>query len=140
MSVQAQALAESAAKPLRVAFARAPVDDTDRFLYHKTTNRGVYEAARAACPGFDDVLLFNGKGEITESTIANVAVEIQGRLCTPPVSCGLLAGTLRAQLLQQGELVERPITVEELLRSRDVILLNSVRGKYRVELDGAGSA
>lgn len=140
MSVQAQALAESAAKPLRVAFARAPVDDTDRFLYHKTTNRGVYEAARAACPGFDDVLLFNGKGEITESTIANVAVEIQGRLCTPPVSCGLLAGTLRAQLLQQGELVERPITVEEALRSRDVILLNSVRGKYRVELDGAGSA
>ncbi len=140
MSVQAQALAESAAKPLRVAFARAPVDDTDRFLYHKTTNRGAYEAARAACPGFDDVLLFNGKGEITESTIANVAVEIQGRLCTPPVSCGLLAGTLRAQLLQQGELVERPITVEELLRSRDVILLNSVRGKYRVELDGAGSA
>ena len=86
------------------------------------------------------MLLFNGKGEITESTIANVAVEIQGRLCTPPVSCGLLAGTLRAQLLQQGELVERPITVEEVLRSRDVILLNSVRGKYRVELDGAGSA
>ena len=107
------------------------MDSSDPFLYHKTTNRRVYEAARAACPGFDDVLLFNEKGEITESTIANVAVDIEGKLCTPPVSCGLLPGTLRAHLLQQGELVERPITVAELLRSPRVLLLNSVRGMYR---------
>jgi len=104
------------------------------FLYHKTSNRGVYEAARIARPGFDDVLLFNEEGGITESTIANVAVEIEGKLCTPPVSCGLLPGILRAHLLQQGELIERAIAVEELLRSPRVFLLNSVRGRYAVEV------
>jgi para-aminobenzoate synthetase/4-amino-4-deoxychorismate lyase len=80
------------------------------------------------------VLLYNEKGEITESTIANVAVEMDGTLYTPPVSCGLLAGTFRAHLLQLGELIERPILVEEALRSHRVLLMNSVRGKYRVEL------
>ena len=117
-------------KPQRIALARAPVDSSDLFLYHKTTNRKVYEAARTACPGFDDVILFNERGEVTESTIANVAVDIAGKLCTPPVTCGLLPGTLRAHLIHQGELVERRITVAELLQSPRVFLLNSVRGLY----------
>jgi len=127
-------LRQAAVKPQRIALARAPVDSSDPFLYHKTTNRALYEAARAACPGFDDVLLFSEKGEITESTIANVAVDIAGKLCTPPVSCGLLPGTFRAHLLRQGQLVERPITVTELLRSPRIFLLNSVRGIYPVEV------
>jgi para-aminobenzoate synthetase / 4-amino-4-deoxychorismate lyase len=133
-SLDVGALPEVAATRQRVAIARAPVDSSDPFLYHKTSNRSVYEAARTACPGFDDVLLFNETGGVTESTIANVAVDIDGKLCTPPVSCGLLAGTLRAHLLQQGELIERPIAVEELLRSPRVLLLNSVRGRCGVEV------
>jgi len=132
-SLEAGALPEAAATRQRVAIAHEPVHSSDPFLYHKTSNRGVYEAARAACPGFDDVLLFNESGGLTESTIANVAVDIDGKLCTPPVSCGLLAGTLRAHLLQQGELIERSIAVEELLRSPRVLLLNSVRGRWGVE-------
>jgi para-aminobenzoate synthetase/4-amino-4-deoxychorismate lyase len=97
----------------------------------------VYEAARAACPGCEDVLLFNEQGEVTESTIANVAVDIAGKFATPPVSCGLLPGTLRAHLLQQGELVERRITVAEVLKAPCVFLLNSVRGVYPVEIVSA---
>jgi para-aminobenzoate synthetase/4-amino-4-deoxychorismate lyase len=140
VSVEAAPMPKPEARPQRVALARTPVDSADPFLYHKTTNRLVYEAARAACPGFDDVLLFNEKGEITESTIANVAVEVEGQIYTPPVSCGLLAGTLRAHLLEQGELIERPITVDDVLLSRGVCLMNSVRGKYRVEVVEAGDA
>jgi para-aminobenzoate synthetase / 4-amino-4-deoxychorismate lyase len=134
ITLEAEPLPAGAARIPCVAVASGPVDASDRFLYHKTTNRGVYEAARAVRPDVDDVLLFNEKGEITESTIANIAVEIEGTLYTPPVSCGLLGGTLRAHLLHQGELVERPIAVESLLQSRRVFLLNSVRGKYRVEV------
>jgi para-aminobenzoate synthetase / 4-amino-4-deoxychorismate lyase len=137
---QPSSLPKATAKPHRIALARAPVDSSNPFLYHKTTNRTVYEAAAAACPGFDDVLLFNEQGEITESTIANIAVDIAGKLYTPPVFCGLLPGTLRAHLLQQGSLVERPITVAELLRSPRVFLLNSVRGIYPVEVVRAGQA
>jgi len=88
--------------------------------------------ALASRPGFDDVILFNADGEITESSRANVAAEMDGVLCTPPVSCGLLAGTLRARLLETGELVERVIPVDALLRSPRVVLVNSVRGQVPV--------
>jgi para-aminobenzoate synthetase/4-amino-4-deoxychorismate lyase len=134
VTLEAEALPMPDSAPPRVTVAPGPIDSSNPFLYHKTTNRGMYEAARAACPGYDDVLLFNEKGEVTESTIANLAVEIEGKLCTPPVECGLLPGTLRADLLERGELVERSITVEEMLRSPRVFLLNSVRGMYRVQV------
>ena len=134
ISLEATALPETALKPQRIALARTPVDASDPFLYHKTSHRTVYEAARTARPGFDDVLLFNEQGEITESTIANVAVDIEGKLYTPLVTCGLLPGTLRGHLLQQGELSERPIALEELLQSPRVLLFNSVRGMYPVEV------
>ena len=90
--------------------AAHPVDPSDEFLYHKTTNRAVYERARR--PDCDDVILWNPAGEVTETTIANLVVEggmtEQGRRVTPPVACGLLPGTLRAELLATGEVSEAP--------------------------------
>ena len=137
VTLEAEALPTADPAPQRVTVAPARADSSNPFLYHKTTNRGLYEAARATCPGYEDVLLLNERGEVTESTIANVAVEIDGKLCTPPVQCGLLPGTLRANLLEQGTLIERCITVEQMLRSPGVFLLNSVRGMYRVQVVAA---
>ena len=119
----------------RVVLARCPVDRTDVFLYHKTTRRHVYEQAKADFPDHDDVLLFNEDGEATESTIANLAVEIDGALCTPPVDCGLLPGTARAELLARGALRERRITLAELRAAPRVFFLNSVRGLFPAYLE-----
>ncbi len=114
-----------------IGLAACAVDSSDVFLFHKTTNRSVYDSALEGRPGFDDVLLYNERGEITETTIANVAVEIDGSLWTPPVSCGLLAGTYRAWLLDQQRIRERPIELEVVLRNPHVYLMNSVRGLQR---------
>lgn len=117
-----------------VVLARNPVDIGDVFLYHKTTHRRVYEDAVRMCPGSDDVLLFNKAGQVTESTLANVAVEIDGMLCTPPVRCGLLPGTQRAWLLDHAQLQERIISVQEVLNNPNVYLLNSIRGMHKVTI------
>jgi para-aminobenzoate synthetase/4-amino-4-deoxychorismate lyase len=122
-----------------VALASGPIDRNDVFLYHKTTRRAVYEAAVKACPGTDDVLLFNEAGEVTETTVANIAVGIGGILYTPPVRSGLLPGTQRAMMLEQGLLRERVLTIDEVLRSPDIHLLNSVRGMQRVRVRRAGN-
>ena len=119
----------------KVCLARAPVSNRDVFLYHKTTNREVYESALRSCPGADDVLLYNEAGEVTESTIANVAVELEGVLFTPPVCCGLLNGTCRERLLQQGRLRQRVIRVDEVLSIGEVYLMNSVRGIHRIRIE-----
>ena len=114
---------------LRVGIAASAVDDRDRFLFHKTTNRSTYE--RAQRPGFDDMILWNERGQATESTKANLVVERGGRRVTPPVDAGLLAGTFRAEVLSTGEVQEGTVMLDELRRAERVWLINSVRGWQR---------
>ena len=83
----------------RVAFAETPVESGDPFLVHKTTHRVIYELARRERPDVDDVLLWNERGEVTEATIANLVVDVGGTRWTPPVSCGLLPGVFRTELI-----------------------------------------
>ena len=120
--------------PRRVGIARTPVTSTDRFLYHKTTRREVYERARQELSEMDESLLWNERGELTEACIANLVVELDGGLYTPPVSSGLLAGTYRAWLLEQGKVKERVIRLDDLERCGRVYLANSVRGIWEVDL------
>jgi para-aminobenzoate synthetase/4-amino-4-deoxychorismate lyase len=117
-----------------IAVAASPIDSANPFLYHKTTHRTIYEEAIASRPGFDDVLLYNERGEATESTIANLVVEIGGALLTPPVACGLLPGTLRAHLLDEGKIRERVLTVQDVAAASRCYMLNSVRGFHPVSI------
>lgn len=133
---QAVALGPDALRFGDVALAAQPVDRRDVFLYHKTTRRAVYEDALRLRPGQRDVLLFNAEGHATETTVANIAVDLGGTLYTPPVRCGLLAGTQRAMLLEQGRIHERVLTIQDVLQSPRIYLLNSVRGMQQVQIVG----
>ncbi len=127
-TAQASPTAAGAPPTWRVAFAPDPVNTESPWLFNKTTHRAVYERARAARPGFDDVLLWNAAGEVTESTIANLVVELQGQRVTPPVTSGLLPGCYRAELLDSGVLVERVLTRADVRRASRLWLVNSLRG------------
>lgn len=123
--------------PWRVAFAAQPVDDDDPFILHKTTHRTVYDEARASMPDVNDVLLWNRRGEVTESTIGNVVAEIDGVRYTPPLSSGLLAGTFRAELLEAGALHERVLTKADIATASHLWVINSVREWMDAELVGS---
>ena len=114
-------------KPVRAALANERVNSNDLFLFHKTTRREVYDLARKAHPECDDVLLHNERGELTEFTIGNLVVELDGKLVTPPVASGLLAGTFRAELLETGKITERVIPVHRLKECTKIYRVNSVR-------------
>ncbi len=116
---------------VRVAVAQKPVSRRDVFLYHKSTRRQVYEGALAGSPGCDDVILVNEEGEVTESTMANVVVRDKDGYWTPPVECGLLAGTFRGQLLENAAIREKRMTPAALREAKEVWLINSVRGWRR---------
>lgn len=135
--VESEPLRQLPEPPLPIALARSPVARADRFLYHKTTRREIYDAHRALRPAAFDVLLWNEDGELTEFTNGNFVAEIGGRCLTPPRECGLLAGTMRAELLDGGEIEEATLTRADLARASRLWFVNSVRGRVPVTLDEA---
>jgi len=119
---------------LKVCLARQPIDSNNVFLFHKTTHREIYESARKDLPDCDDALLYNERGELTEFTIGNLVFELNGQLYTPPISCGLLAGTFRAHLMETGQVVERTVHLDELIDCTKLFMINSVRQWQKVAL------
>jgi para-aminobenzoate synthetase/4-amino-4-deoxychorismate lyase len=118
-------------KPARVCIARQRTDPKDPMLFHKTTHRPLYaEALKAATQaGFDDVVFMNLRGEVTEGAIHNIFVEKDGRLITPPIECGILAGVQRRHLLEtRPNVEERVLYSEDLQRADAIYLSNAVRG------------
>ncbi len=122
------ALLPAARRPWRLALAPWPVDPDSPFLRNKTTCRSIYDRARRSCPAADDVLLWNTRGELTESTVANLVLQFGRDRLTPPVASGLLPGTFRARLLAAGRIREAVLRRDDLDRADRIWLINSVRG------------
>ncbi len=119
-------------RPPAVRLATDPVDASDVWLCHKTTHRAVYDAQRRAHPDAWDVILWNTRGELTETTIGNLVLELDGALVTPARHCGLLNGILRRELLAKGTLREQVLTRDDLARATACWVINALRGWTRV--------
>ena len=114
-------------------FSERPVDSQDLYRYHKTTNRDLLDAEYTRlteATGCDEVLFLNEKGEVTEGSRSNLFVELDGRLVTPPISCGLLDGTLRRSLMDapDSNIVEQVLLLPDLEKAHRIYLGNSVMG------------
>ena len=121
----------------RLRLSTVRVNSKDTFLYHKTTNRGIYEQARQECDENTDAILINERGEITETTIANIAVLRDGHWITPALSCGLLPGVLRAELLARGEIAEGIIPADDLQSGEVMRCFNALRGVMDAAFDSS---
>lgn len=107
------------------------LDPDDALLAHKTTRRDFYDAARARS-GADEAIFLNSRDELCEGGITSIFVPRDGLLLTPALSCGLLAGVLRAELLASGKAREAVLGVEDLRAG--FFLGNSLRGLIRARL------
>ncbi len=107
------------------------IDAGDPILQHKTSRRDTYEAELAryqAKSNCREVIFTNQYGELTEGTWTNLFLQQGGQLLTPARSCGLLPGTLRAELIETGRANEAILTQGDLRDAEAVFLGNSVRG------------
>ena len=111
-----------------------PIDSSDFLRYHKNTRREPYEQAAARHPEADDVVLVNERGEIVETTIANLAVLIGDDWFTPPLDAGCLPGVYREELIARDALVERSLTISDLVGADGLAVINSVAGWRAGEL------
>ena len=128
VAVELQPLPVVDDRPVRLAIDDEPVDSGSPWLQHKTTRRDVYTTAALRHPEADDVVLLNERCEVTETTIGNLAVRLDGRWWTPPTTSGCLPGVERGRLLELGVLQERVLNAAELLAAEDLAVLSSLRG------------
>ncbi len=122
-----------------VKVSEARIDSSDRFLYHKTTNRQFYdrELERAMLAGYIDVLFLNERDEVAEGARSNVIVRKGGQYITPPLTSGVLPGTYREFLLKSRKrrLREEVLTLDDLRLADEVFICNAVRGLVRVKVE-----
>ncbi len=133
--VEASALVDHPANP-RFRLAKHSVNSADRFLFHKTTRRAVYESAAADYPDCWEVLLWNENGELTEFTRGNLVLELGGQKRTPTLRCGLLPGVLRSELLAKGDISEAILTPGHLAAASRIWFINSLRGWIEIRPEG----
>ncbi len=116
---------------LRLAISEHQVDSSQPHLYHKTTMRELYNSSYALAreQGYDEVIFCNERGEVTEGAISNLFIRKGAKFFTPPMHCGLLHGIFRSYFLATRPfVVEKVLTLQDVLEADIVYVANSVRG------------
>jgi branched-chain amino acid aminotransferase len=112
----------------------------------KTTSyaENVVALAHAKERGADEALFANTAGQLCEGTGSNVFVAVDGRLLTPPLSSGCLAGVTRELVCELVDVTEADLPLSVLAEADEVFLTSSTRdvqGQHRVDdrrLDAPG--
>jgi para-aminobenzoate synthetase/4-amino-4-deoxychorismate lyase len=122
----------------QVTFSAQATDPNSPWLYHKTTQRELYDAERqrALAQGFHEVLFTNTRGEVTEGSITTIFIQQQNTHLTPAMECGLLPGVFRRYLMEQAPLLVREsiLTRRDLEKAEAIFVGNSVRGLVQVRI------
>jgi len=113
---------EYAPIPQNRKFERFCIVQAPRDYPYKFTNREWLDALRE---GYDDAILVRD-GLLLDSTIANIALKIDGKWFTPQVP--LLPGTTRARLIKEGKLTPVPLHVKDLAKAQKVAIMNVLIG------------
>ena len=130
--------------PLQVALSTTRTNSQDPFLFHKTTQRTLYNKAShyATRHNLADILFFNEHNELTEGAISNILIQKNQQLLTPELECGLLPGIKRERLLKQGtykglRVREARLTQDDVRTADAIFLCSSLRGVRKVTITAA---
>ncbi|MCU0663068.1 MAG: aminotransferase class IV [Myxococcota bacterium] len=116
-------------------------------LAHPSVKSGNYLSSvlalgRAKQAGYDDALLVDHQGFLTEGTSSNLFAVRRGQLLTPPLRSGLLAGVTRALVMRLAEdsgivCQEQRLAPDDLFTMDEVLLTSTLREVAPVvEMDG----
>lgn len=110
-------------------------NSTSRLCYIKSTCyiENLLEKEEAKKKGFDDVIFLNENGNITETSCANIFIVKNNEIFTPRITDGLLDGIIRRKIIENFKVQEKSITFEEMSKSDEVIITNSLMGAISVK-------
>lgn len=113
--------------PARITFhsTSSTVEGTQHKSYPYDSHFAVLDEANLY--GFDDAITFNQRNEVSETAIANIALLIEGKWQTPPISAGVLPGVMRAISIERADVCVAPIHISDISRCEAALLLNSLK-------------
>jgi len=119
-----------------VAISKHKTDPAAIFLYHKTTNRSLYDSEYNyyRLKGYYEVIFLNQRNEFTEGSISNIIVQINKKYYTPPIASGLLPGIFREYLIKKKRVREKILKWKDLKKAEKIYVCNSVRGLTEVKI------
>jgi 4-amino-4-deoxychorismate lyase len=88
----------------------------------------ILEKRLATKRGIDEPIFVNTKNEICEGACSNLFFVKNGKIFTPTLSCGLLAGTMRRYVMANFEVQETIITPEMIDSFEEIFLTNALMG------------
>lgn len=142
------ALYERGTSAVIVSIRRNPVEALNPAIKSSNLLNNALATREAQAKGAFEAILLNTRGEVAEGAGSNLFAVKDGRLLTPPLSCGLLAGITRELTLEiaaaQGLPWEERILYPADLKSADELFITSTLKELApiVTLDGrpVGSA
>lgn len=101
----------------------------------KSTNyiENILEKRNASKEGYDDVIFFNEKGYLCETSVSNIFCIKDKKIYTPSCSNGLLNGTIRDWIIKNFEVIESDITIKDLENMDEIFITNSLIGIMKVK-------
>ena len=107
---------------------------TSKLIYHKSLAyyENILEDHLAKDQGFDSALFVNQAGQLAETAFANIFLVKDGKVYTPALSSGLLAGTMRAYLLENYAIEEAVIPAQDLASFDECFISNALMGVRNV--------
>lgn len=85
----------------------------------------IVDEARAH--GFDDAIVFNKANNVTETGISNLAFLFGDTWWTPPITAGILPGTMRSLAIEKCGVQVRNIHITEVPQADEIFLLSSLK-------------
>ncbi len=121
-------------KNVKIVISDIKTNSKNLFLYHKTTERELYsqEFKSAVSAGYDEVIFFNEKDELTEGSISNIFIKKNNIWYTSKLESGLLPGIWRDSQIETLSAIEKKLYLNDLLNADEIIIGNSVRGTAKV--------
>jgi branched-chain amino acid aminotransferase len=125
--------------PTRVGPVKLALQENGRQALHPLAGtkviswlQNVWVVEKAHQRGFEDAVLLNEFGNVTEATAANLFIVKKGKVLTPPLSSGCLAGVSRLILLKTApgagiEVVEKNFTADELFGASEAFITSTTR-------------
>ena len=128
-------------KPLSMMISKYRRNENSPLCQIKALNYldNIMARNQAVMAGFDDAIMLNSCGNISCATVANIFINIDGKLITPSLLEGALPGIMRQNIINMAKNTDNPvkqtvIKIDDLYLADQIFITNSLIGKQQVIL------